>query len=59
MRESLPENKVGLNGFGYDPIFFIPELGKTMAQLTPEEKNKRSHRSNAIAKLFANQAEWN
>jgi len=40
----------GAHGFGYDPIFFIPELGKTMAELTLEEKNKVSHRARAAAK---------
>jgi len=40
----------GYNGFGYDPIFYVPELGKTMAELTPEEKNKISHRARAAAK---------
>ncbi len=39
----------GENGFGYDPVFFIPELGKTMAELTAEEKNAVSHRSVAAA----------
>mgnify|MGYP001331751739 CR=1 FL=1 len=37
----------GINGFGYDPIFFIPELGRTMAELRFEEKNQISHRFNA------------
>ena len=45
------EEKRGTNGFGYDPIFFIPELGRAMAQLTPEEKGAISHRGNAIRKL--------
>ncbi len=40
----------GAHGFGYDPIFFIPELGKTMAELTLEEKNKVSHRARAAGK---------
>jgi len=40
----------GTQGFGYDPIFFIPELGKTMAELTLEEKNKVSHRARAAGK---------
>ena len=40
----------GTQGFGYDPIFFIPELGKTMAELTLEEKNKVSHRARAAMK---------
>lgn len=42
----------GEGGFGYDPLFYFPPLDKTFAELTAEEKNKISHRSNAI-KLFA------
>ncbi len=38
----------GENGFGYDPIFFLPELGKTTSELSPEEKNELSHRGNAL-----------
>ena len=45
------QEKRGTNGFGYDPIFFIPELGRAMAELTPEEKGSISHRGNAIRKL--------
>jgi XTP/dITP diphosphohydrolase len=41
----------GEQGFGYDPVFFLPGLGKTMAQLTPEEKNSLSHRGAAFKKL--------
>jgi XTP/dITP diphosphohydrolase len=37
----------GGNGFGYDPIFLVPELGKTTAELTPEQKNQISHRGRA------------
>ena len=40
----------GSYGFGYDPVFLLPELGKTMAQLSPEEKNRVSHRSVAARK---------
>lgn len=40
----------GHNGFGYDPVFYITELGKTMAELTLEEKNRLSHRARAAAK---------
>ena len=47
----ISEEKRGTNGFGYDPIFFIPELGRAMAELTPEEKGAISHRGNAIRKL--------
>ncbi len=38
----------GNGGFGYDPVFYLPELGKTMAELTPEEKNEISHRGMAL-----------
>ena len=37
----------GENGFGYDPIFFVPEFGKTTAEIAPEEKNRISHRGRA------------
>jgi XTP/dITP diphosphohydrolase len=43
----------GSNGFGYDPIFYLPEKGKTIAQLPPEEKNALSHRGQALQKLVA------
>lgn len=42
------DQQKGLNGFGYDPIFFIPELNKTMAELSLEEKNLYSHRGKAL-----------
>jgi len=41
----------GENGFGFDPIFFVSELGKTMAELEPEVKNQVSHRGRALEKL--------
>ena len=41
----------GENGFGYDPIFYYPPLGKSLAQVTAEEKNQVSHRANAL-KVF-------
>ena len=41
----------GEGGFGYDPIFYYPPLGKTTAEMTPEEKNAVSHRGNAL-KVF-------
>lgn len=45
--EIIPEER-GTGGFGYDPIFLMPELGKTMAELTMEEKNRLSHRARAV-----------
>ena len=41
----------GENGFGYDPIFFLPEYGKTSAEISPEEKNAISHRGKALRAL--------
>ena len=43
----------GDGGFGYDPLFYVPEMGKTFAECTSEEKNKMSHRANALIKLKA------
>ncbi|MDN4592656.1 XTP/dITP diphosphatase [Polycladomyces subterraneus] len=51
----------GEYGFGYDPLFFVPEEGKTMAELSPERKNEISHRARAIEKLlelFRSQFAW-
>lgn len=42
----------GTNGFGYDPYFLVPGLGKTAAELAPECKNRLSHRGQALAKLL-------
>ncbi|HZG60736.1 MAG TPA: XTP/dITP diphosphatase [Anoxybacillus sp.] len=47
----IAEAPTGTNGFGYDPIFYVPEKQKTMAELSKEEKNKISHRANALKKL--------
>lgn len=47
-------SKIGDNGFGYDPIFYIAEKNKTMAQLTVEEKSELSHRGKAIEQLRHN-----
>ena len=41
----------GSHGFGYDPVFYFPEAGKTMAELEPEAKNRISHRAQALEKL--------
>ncbi len=43
----------GANGFGYDPIFFVPDHGCTSAELSPEEKNRLSHRGQALQKLVS------
>ena len=45
------EQPIGENGFGYDPVFFVPKLNKTVAQLTAKEKNSISHRGNAILRF--------
>ena len=44
----LTREPMGENGFGYDPIFYYPPLGKTTAELSSEEKNQVSHRANAL-----------
>ena len=44
----------GENGFGYDPLLYLPDVGKTSAELEPDEKNARSHRGRAVRA----QAEW-
>lgn len=48
----------GDHGFGYDPIFFVPNEGKAMAELVPEEKAAISHRGNAIRELKKAMPEW-
>lgn len=47
--EIIPEER-GTGGFGYDPVFLLPELGKTMAELSIDEKNRLSHRARAVMK---------
>lgn len=47
----ITQEPAGDNGFGYDPLFYVPALGVTSAQLSPEEKNRISHRGIAIKKL--------
>ena len=47
----ITEEMQGDGGFGYDPVFYLPELGRTMAQLSRDEKNGISHRGRAIAKI--------
>jgi len=52
---TLPE---GDNGFGYDPLFYLPEMGKTMAQISMDENNQISHRGRAIQKLEKAYPDW-
>jgi len=49
----ITTERIGENGFGYDPIFYVPSKARTMAQLTPEEKSEVSHRGDALSKLQA------
>ena len=46
----------GENGFGYDPVFFVEQFGKTMAEISPEEKNQISHRGKAL-EIFSKKLE--
>ncbi|URZ04084.1 XTP/dITP diphosphatase [Clostridium felsineum] len=47
----ITDKEIGHNGFGYDPLFYIPELKKTAAELTKDEKNSISHRAIALKNL--------
>lgn len=51
LRGRIADKPVGEHGFGYDPIFFLPEEGKTLAQMTLQEKNQISHRTQALQKM--------
>ena len=51
MEGLIADKPMGENGFGYDPIMYLPEYQKTSAQLSSEEKNKISHRGKALEKL--------
>jgi len=51
LKGKITEQLIGRNGFGYDPVFYVPEIGKTLAELTKEEKLKVSHRGKALEKL--------
>ena len=48
----------GENGFGYDPIFYVPELGCTTAELKPEDKNQISHRGRALTEMYRKMKEY-
>lgn len=52
VRGVILEEERGTGGFGYDPLFFSPELGKTFAEATPEQKNSISHRSRALRAML-------
>lgn len=57
LTEGVVEGKIinerrGTNGFGYDPVFYVPEFGRTMAELTLAEKNRISHRAQAFRKAI-------
>ena len=47
----IAHEEAGVNGFGYDPLFYLPERGCTSAQLSPEEKNAISHRARACERM--------
>ena len=47
----IAEEPAGVQGFGYDPVFYLPELRKTLAELSSEEKNRVSHRAKALAQV--------
>lgn len=49
---------VGENGFGYDPLFWVPELGQSLAQLTDAQKNAVSHRGRAMRQLMEQFEDW-
>ena len=54
----LAQEPRGTHGFGYDPIFYYPPLGKTFAQMTVEEKNQISHRALALDQLSVGVSRW-
>lgn len=49
----IAEAEKGAGGFGYDPVFYVPGLGMTMAEMAPEVKNRISHRYRALSKVRA------
>ena len=48
----ISENYKGTNGFGYDPIFYVPELNKNLAEISLDQKNEISHRGKCLTKLI-------
>ena len=57
MEGRIGYDEEGENGFGYDPIFFLPEYGCSSATISPEEKNKISHRGKALREMREKLAE--
>lgn len=53
VRGEIALEPAGDNGFGFDPVMFLPELGKTFAQLQPDHKNRLSHRGQAARQMMA------
>ena len=51
MEGRIADHIAGENGFGYDPIFYLPDMSRTTAELSPEEKNAVSHRGKALAAM--------
>ena len=49
----ITKNPIGINGFGFDPVMYIPHLGKTFAELSDADKNVNSHRGKAAQKMLA------
>jgi XTP/dITP diphosphohydrolase len=49
----ITEKPIGINGFGFDPVMYIPHLGKTFAELSDTEKNANSHRGKAAQRMLA------
>lgn len=58
MEGQIAETPAGTGGFGYDPILYLPEYGKTSAELTMEEKNRISHRGKALEQMKAELAKY-
>lgn len=54
----MSSKTVDENGFGYDPVFFVEQYGKTFAELTSKQKNKISHRGKAFEALKKQLAEF-
>ncbi|MFM2083605.1 MAG: hypothetical protein RLY95_423 [Pseudomonadota bacterium] len=49
----ITEKRIGINGFGFDPVMYIPHLGKTFAELSDADKNANSHRGKAAKQMLA------